>query len=722
MIANIPRIVYFEENFHEITFINRWYILWPCYAWKVAIPVRDKTCHLNPFEELVLKLSDQGLRTKEGIANYCYETPEGNEHEELIFCVQSRLMVRGYLDSRYEITNEGKKLLDIWDSERIEYKSAIVYQDWDSGKLLPAVYFGIPEYPEIIPKEQGKINFRVDDSERGKKYAQIINIAEKKELPDPSPAEVIQAFYNFINRRDRYGFLRQKTSILEQPKVKLNFNEIPRIQEREPVYLYCQILYREDGNFLVSDGFGLGYSDSFLKYLIKNEDSLLTKLRVPRDKASKDDDEDSSEPGRGENKFFSISAILTGTREMIQIWKNEGSLDSDDANLKRKIEKQNAVKSLYNTLELSFTSLCVKYPAYDWIDKFSNAEYGQYSEMIKSTAYQLGFSVTNDNSYLLEAPPGSFNEIRKNMKELQVEKLKPILILAIMAASDNKFHPCNTLANDFPDFLDFARELLNIKNPLMHGNYSDEIPIDKVVELYEKTCKAIGLILPEELPKDMKEQALKAVSLDYFREKRLQADYEFAELFGNEMLYSMDSNLRFVLYELKIYKVDDDSIVNNMYKALQNVLYSLVKAHSDLSKQEYAQWMEGFSSELSFDSTVDAVRNYAQETAIKYGLLAQDEELPPVIKDVSERRIPAALRGRDISLQANCLALLAVGSDYILSFIQKTIPDLVKFTARLADMRGKGIAVKIGNANLDDMEKKLLNIIKELLEVTYGNY
>jgi len=719
MIANIPRIIFLEdsykarESFNEITIIAGRSILWPCYAWKIAIPTRGND-HINPFGELVLKLSAQGLRTARDIANYCYPAPPGENHEreDLLLCVQSRLMARGYLDSSFEITDEGKKLLDEWDTEEIQYQSAIVYQDYDSGKLLPAIHIGVPEYPEILEVKGPIIKFKTDDTKYGEKFARKI-IIEKNPPPAPSNKDVMQAFLRFSGRYSSYGFVRT-SQLSEQPMPSLHIDGVPLIQgERENVLLHCQILLPRDSNdFLVSDGFGLGYSVSFKNYLIKNENELLNKLKTDPlvDKAS-----DSPDADKKKVKVARIPYIFENARKTIQEWKDAGSPDTWDAVKKRKKEIQTATESLYDALEFAFASLCVKYPSEKWINLLSQSRYGQYSVTIEKAASRLGFTVTRDNSSLLYEPPGAFLEIHNSMYKLQ-----PLMILAIMAASDEETHPFNDLANGFPDFLDFICEFKKIRNPLKHDDTSRQITIHVLEGLFAKTGKAIHLIFPKELPQDQIEMTINTGDLDSFREQRLKADLAIAEKFGNDLLYSMETNLRNTLYELKMSKESDTYTVNKMYSALQIALHSLNKTYSDRSKPEYDQWMADFLSESTFHRAVDSVRDYAQERAKEFGLLARDEQLPPNIKNVNEQRIRLVLRGGDISLQANCLAFLAVGADDVLSAVSKGTPDLVQFAAQLAEMRGHGNEAKIGNANLDNLENKLFNTIKELLGVIYG--
>ncbi|MDR1836444.1 MAG: hypothetical protein LBQ89_02190 [Treponema sp.] len=711
MNVNLSRIIYFEEDFRDITDIARINILWPCYAWKVAIPIRGKN---NPFEELVLKLSAQGLCSAESIAGFLFPAPEGSKHEyeDLMLCVQSRLMARGYLDSGFEISNEGKKLLDQWDTEEIKYETAIVYQDWDSGRLLPAVHFGVPEYPEIIERDGYNITFKINDSDR-KKYARIIRI-DNKSLPEPSKQDVTRAFFKFKERCFRYGSLR-KSSLLQQSEGFPDSIGVPLVQgEREFVYLHCQLLLdRDNPDPLVSDGFGLGYSDSFLGYLKKNEDKLLTNLR---DKANKDKAQASADPDKNREWVARIPYSFKKAHETIQKWKSSDSPDNIDAAQNRKRALQNAAGSLYDALEFAFASLLVKYPAQKWINLLSKGRYGQYSETIKKAASRLGFSVTPDNSKkLLNEPPGAFYEIHNSDYKLQ-----PLMILAILAASDERTHPCNDLANGFPDFFDFVSEFIDKRNALKHGDTSQEITINDLEELFTKTGKAIHLLFPKELPQELMEVIIIPDDIDSFREQRLKADFEIADQFGNDLLYSMEPNLRDTLYRLKMFKESDTDIVDNMYSGLQIALHLLTKAHGDVSKPEYAQWMEGFSSELTLESTADAVRTHALEMAKKYGLLQEGGQLPSAVKNVNVRRIPAVLHGGNISLQANCLALLALGSGDALSAISRRTPDLVQFAAQLADMRRHGNMAKIGDANLDNLEEKLFNTIKVLLEVTYG--
>lgn len=113
-----PKVISFPAILDGLSIAAKKDILWPCHAFNVSIPQKKKT-GLNVFEETILKITEIETGSTEKIAEItCLE-------KELVMFIQNRLSQIGLLTSRYELSTEGKELLENWrdkNETNVEYR------------------------------------------------------------------------------------------------------------------------------------------------------------------------------------------------------------------------------------------------------------------------------------------------------------------------------------------------------------------------------------------------------------------------------------------------------------------------------------------------------------------------------------------------------------------------------------------------------------------------
>ncbi len=241
-------------------------ILWPCHAFRISIP-QKKRSNLNVFEETILRLTGAGSGDTEKIADIaCLE-------KELVSFIQHRLRELGLVDDHYELSEDGQDLIKEWQKQNqtdgnLEYTVATVFIDLLTGKLLPLVNTGQVTYKTIVRiRDDGVVNFLVNPTDEKYIGARQINTDKNSfwktvpEIPD-----IIRAGREFKKKFKRYALLSQNNV---QPLRPVFIAEAISIHDNpELVYLHCDMLIqRGNSDILVTDGCGLGFSESFSNYI-----------------------------------------------------------------------------------------------------------------------------------------------------------------------------------------------------------------------------------------------------------------------------------------------------------------------------------------------------------------------------------------------------------------------------------------------------------------------
>jgi len=293
-----PKIISFFTTLDGLNIAAKEDVLWPCHAFNISIPQKKKS-GLNVFEETVLKLTEIESGDTEKIAQLtCLE-------KELVAFIQNRFNQLGLLGDRYELSEQGRELLNEWRNKsegNLEYTVATVFVDLLSGKLLPYVSTEQLSYKKISKiGDSGFIKFLIyPTKEKSSVSARQIRPAKDsywKAVPDSN--DIIIAIREFKKKYKRHALLNQGVDQYPPPvpmAEAMSLHDNPEL-----VYLHCNVLIQiGNSDLLVTDGCGFGFSESFANYLTSQDwkwvidlkgkgiiDKLSSKKSQPNKNASK---------------------------------------------------------------------------------------------------------------------------------------------------------------------------------------------------------------------------------------------------------------------------------------------------------------------------------------------------------------------------------------------------------------------------------------------------
>jgi hypothetical protein len=681
-----PNIIHVTEQFSELDIASVSDIFWQCFAYTVALPIRSKNM-LNIFEELVLKFTALGNGNTAQIVDFSCLEPG------IVFFIQNRLQQQGFIDERFALSKAGEELIRLWDAEITSYRTATVYQDRVNGDLLPFVNFEVPRYEQNGKIENKFISFSFGPAGKSKKISGH-RITGENPPQKPEARDVARALRNFRRRVDRYAALRNADyrvpSLSKSGAITVHENP-------ELVYLHCRLIFQRGyaETFLVSDGFGLGYSESFSAYLRQQNWQWIIDAKEKGIIQNMTTSETDS--GKKIVKISPVTSNIKYARNILNDWKNKPILGDEGKKKKSNIEK--AASDLYAALEHTFAAVVFEHPVDDWTRVYEKGQYNENKKQVVGFAKKIGFDVTEKNQKNLEASPGKIRSIKSGVVELQ-----PLLALAITGACYESSHPCNELAAVFPDFLDFVITLQKIRNPLDHGASVEKLDLVELENIMTQCEQIIHILLPHGLPDEDKiDKREGTVVFTDYNQQYLKATISLEKRFGIQTLHLMKRDMRDLLYKIELPQYDAQTLVLNCASVLQTLLYDI----------------QGGQNIFTMPVLPSNIKAYACERAARFSLINDGMLLPPSLDTANELRVRYATQGAKMSLQAQCVALLAVCDDATLTQIAKKTPELLELVEEVARLRGHGnMEIVVDMDTLDKLKENVFNTVKNLLEVT----
>ena len=508
-VKNRPKIISHDQPNYGMAVSAEKNILWPCYAYKVTLPHTKKRA-LNIFEQTLLRLTAIGTGDTSHLADLM------SMEKELVSFIQRRLHHLNQLDDRFEITEDGKDLLDSWsESSKIDdaYISATVYVDALSGQVLPYIQTEQEQYQEIKSLENSYIHFFTGTQGKGKDVgAHIIHTDRQHSPRSPDSHAVAKAITEFTKYYKRYALLRQ--SAKEQPFLFTAAQAISVQTSAELVHIHCRVILQQGRtDFIVTDGFGLGFSETFTDYLSKQNFDWLIRLkekalRQELGHTTDSDAQPSAKQSRYPEVFSSLKSALT-------VLKVSDGKDTKSSNIERDIDKQLeiAITKLYDALEWTLRYVLMEYPVDHWQTLWAKQDSNDTTQLLRQlTKEKVGFVVDEHNKHILRVQKGKIREIEFGSPELQ-----PLLALTIVAASENQYHPIKVLARKHPHSLHDIALLKKQRDHIQHGDAErPQLSLDQLKSGCEKMNDIIRVLLPklESIqPKNAKGQSLSLIHI-----------------------------------------------------------------------------------------------------------------------------------------------------------------------------------------------------------------
>lgn len=703
MLDNRPKIVSFSSSVHGLEIAASMNILWPCHAYSITIPTK-KESDLNIFEELILQLSEIESCTTSHLADItCLE-------EALVVFIQNRLFQIGYIDSCHELSKSGKDMLSRKKNHsltELEFTAATVFIDLITGQLLPFVNTKPLIFKNIYSMRTPYVKFLVTPLSDTPITARQIYFDAHSKFNNiiPKPDEIILAMREFSHNIKRYAFLSQNTDA-RLPYIPMA--EAISIQDNpELVYVHCKLyMQKENPEILVTDGFGLGFSESFGKYLssIDEEWIIRFKERGLIDQLTQREEDGSSlvkaqlEPV---SKYPMVEPKLSEAQKKYSIAKTT-TIKSEYSKQKKKQLTGNAFVLLYEALEWTFRYVVFKYPNEEWQQVFGSTDSTANDLLLSSFATKIGFDVTLDTKGLLKVNRGKIMALNKGVVEFQ-----PLLALAIAGAIQDSNHPMHSLASAYPQVLKFFKSLKSIRDAVNHGNSREE---DLTIEILEKTLtkseRIIHLLLPDVRYNQNRENTLEESDFNQIQQKaRITLDKKlgtnFMRIIGAPLqeelmkLAMLDSEKN---YDQEVYK----KYIILLASSMQLFLFEVAKTHTHANPTERNLLEQAFKA------------------IVISGFYPSVPTIPKEIRTVASHRLErAAFYASSTTLGAALLTIFLVKSEdelKQLNFMEHTFIDLI---AELIQERGHGNLVKEMRTRIevDVLKDRVFGAIKVLQEI-----
>jgi len=676
-----PKVISFHQSLDGLDIAAKKSVLWPCHAFNISIPQKKKSA-LNVFEQTLLKITEIESGDTEKITEVmCID-------KELVSFIQNRLNQLGLLNNRYELSDEGKKILDSWRNEaedNVEYISGYIFLDLHSGKILPYIHLGNLKYEKILSIKEDSIRIEVGTTGKSKKVScKKISLSKTShwgKIPDPN--RIIRAIREFKRKYKNHALLKQ--DVVQYPPSVPMAEAITVNQHPELIYLHCQALIQvSNPNLLVTDGCGFGFSESFAKHLNSQGWRWISELKSKGIIDHLNNDELVSEQKkRVSYKYPEISKRVSSSKKSLDTVKRLNvNTTNDERDCQYKIES--GIKNLYAALEWTFRQVVSENPVSQWENIFSSGNFKDNEKILIEFAKKVGFIVDKKSQRLLQVKSGAIKQIEHGTVELQ-----PLLALAIAGASSN--HPVYRLAENHSGFLNHALELKKYRNSIEHGS-SEELSIDEnlLTELVDMTVPMIISLIPD-VATDLGEDD-KLSSVDDSDQERLKADIELDKKLGRPLLLELSSDIKEQLTrsELMLAKFTDEEtieIIKCYASVMQHVLFEVTKD----------RWLEHES---------DKIREDAVEKIVQCGFYPTPDSIPKQISKVNAGKLDQTVQGSSQSLGASLLAVFLLGSEDELLELKKSDPTFIDVIANLARLRGHG------NKKVSDFSREEIESVK----------
>lgn len=701
---NRPKVISFNEKVSGLRVARRKHLLWPCRMYSVSMQApldRD----LNPFEVLILRLC----------ANYINDVAQLSSKtgfdKELVQFICSRLEQLGLLDERRKLTATGIDKLEALDNVRDDTDAesqtvaAHIYVDSISNTLLPIIT-SKREYEQVSSSE-GKDAWTIHLGSAGQGYEVNATRLPPKGLISqgpPTSSQVSNVIQRYRKRRSISRFLSGER--IDQRHFSFDVASIAVEAEYENVYLHTQLLLQEGSDeFLVTDGFGLGFSQQFSEAIVNLEPKWLKHWKSSAQVTELGNTEVESivHKSTGLSRYPRLTRYLDSAEESYP----EAMLNPSSTFTQKQIEsKQNKlIKKLYSALEMTFAIVNTDWPVPDWKNYFQQGTDRSNAELIHDYARRLGFQFDKLTKKFLFVSIGKLKRIGIEEPEMQ-----PEVVMAILSAHINPLHPLRKLGREHIDLLIMLSKLKELRDPLQHGK-SFEIRQKELKAARRATYRLITALLPElshALPKETRAKD----NLSQAERQRFEISVRLDDEFGLLAMQRMDEAIKSELIrsELIYAKLMDVSHKSQMVDiqpwatAILGIVQTRVfQRISDLDISEL---------------TGREVKVKAQENASKAGFRLPKGQLPDGIQTVNLRRAEAACRGINTTIGAEMLAWLVLDNHSQLSFIAKSVPGCLGKIGEMIRHRGHGNRPSyVEGGALVTLRQEMYQIIRKFIEI-----
>lgn len=627
---------------------------WPVNGYRISLPRTTGDIEtLNPFEKVILGIM-RATRQRDATSiasETCLE-------QDFVEGVLLRLRDKGFIDEQNRITNEGANRLD-QSNEGLELRTAWVFRELVSGKLLPFIY---------LPKG--------DNPPRWKKEPQYVRVLKSATINfgTPSPDEVLASMRETKRRVEGYG------ERIHLPRV----GQIDVSPNPERYLLDCPIVMRDsDGRWRIADPFGFGYSrelETVFLQEMSNDEELQRWLMKWSNSLVVDSDDEAYDA--------SAYSLSKGIRD---------SYPGLEQSLRIRRDGTRSIGQVYAAIEWALFYSCRINGFADKVDELKFASDLDQVSMVKRAMTTVG---CNAESFVAPVDRRDLTRYLSGTPEMKV-----VLPMSILQAADDPSHPLRSFCEKHRDFVERISRMKGRRDAPLHGGDSN-----RIVELGspddEYMMELISTLLPEVVFVDGGHVSGTRTDNIAFKNVNFNAENSIMGEFGPAVPYlKMTRGARESLLSSERFWITFDGeeniqpFLNDCYAALQAVLDAEIVSDR-VSRPE----------SKSFDCCSTAV-----ERCERLGL----GELPGGLLKAKRTFIQDALQGGgNHTLGPSLIVYLSLADESKLSFIQSVVPGFVQGICDLITLRGHGNGtIKKTREETGNYRVFTFEIIKAMLEV-----
>ncbi len=436
----------------------RW-VLWPVHAWRIVAPV-PRERKLNLFQHAALSLARAGVSRSADVATRLLIAPD------LASLIAWELQHMSLLDHAGLPTKMGLKTLDEFENEPPrQVRVGHVFSDPFTGRLWPRFLTGDLPVADAEPDDNGwpvLLSGSAGDPWRDRTFSILPGWGDRVVEAQPNAREILRAARRHRRQRD-YDDIADDRDVPYLQRV--SFVD----EEPHPFLLALRVRRHPSGDWMVDDPFGHGESVDFRTRL----EERLDRQKGLRPWLARLIGADPEEPTLGALQIqaaWRVEERLTlaiRQHEMVHlrlIAMQRAHLEAalDDAPADKwddvLVKAQRSVERMLHLVHDPYVGS--RPPLFHDLDRIVSAS----RQKVNEAAAEVGF-------------PGPLPETLTSVRRGKVQyaeqsrrgSLRPLLILAILAARWNEDHPLRGAASSHPDLLHRLDDLAAARDRAAHA-------------------------------------------------------------------------------------------------------------------------------------------------------------------------------------------------------------------------------------------------------------
>jgi len=669
-----PQVVSFDETLQGINLMVQKDLLWPCYMFQVSLEMPIDS-DLNPIELLVLRLAAQKYREVDKIHEIsCLD-------KDLIRFIKDRLVQLGLLESDGELSDSGKGKVsnvnnkrDGTDNDNGASKPLVmaqVYVDQVTGQLLHCI---TKEFTTetIVPHSSGKgWALKVGSAGQAKEIkVHLITPKNKAEVTIPSENDVLSVIRKMHRKQKRQQFL----SVNKQDK-RLFAPKNTRIKvesEWQEVFLHTKLfLQKNTDEFVVTDGFGLGFSPVFSNAIHNLEADWLTHIKEQAIKVGIDN------KVRAENLFDIDGVKKLYPRLGTVIEKAEsgyhGFMSASEADKSRHIKI--FVMNIFSAYEHALKIVWEMYQIENWQSYFQGATSTDLQLQLINCVEKLKFNIKPHLEHALNFSPA---QLKRNADGGSIE-FQGLLALNLVSALNQPDHPLRHLQNYSSHGLNRISDLKSGRGSTAHGG-DVYLNIEQIQKLRAQSYQALGVLIPN-ITSFLPLESVKNIQLPNSGQSIIMASIAVDKAFDLFIRQQMST-------EFKNQLIESEQFFHELDTSLQSSIdaTSWILAIGSLLQSLF----HNIQSEQQVNFKREELRKEALLCAKHAGFDLDGGKLPGSLNTVNSKRIDRACCGLTSTLGAEALAWLLTQEAMMLNQLSSDMPELLSFIDDVTELRGHG--------------------------------